>query len=291
MDGVLVVDKPLGLTSMRVVEQVRRLARERKAGHAGTLDPAASGVLPVCLGRGTKLVPYLHGGEKEYVATVRLGVETDTYDLDGTVTAEADVPDLSPELLAPHLEELTGDIMQRPPAYSALREGGERLYDKARRGEVVEPEPRPVTVHALELLALEGADVELRIRCGKGTYVRSLAADLGRALGCGGALAALRRTRVGALDLSSPRGAPAARGGQAHRAGAGRLRRAPRRRPRAGGRGGPNAPPRRRGGPRGHRRSHGRGPPPSAGIGKALDDRPLSIRGLSASAPVGAMAG
>lgn len=203
MEGVLVLDKPAGPTSMRAVERVKRALRVRKAGHAGTLDPAATGILPICLGAATRLVPYLQGGDKEYLATVRFGLETDTLDLDGQVLRRAPVPLLTADALAPHLAVLTGAILQRPPAFSALRSGGERLHEKARRGEAVEVEPRPVVVHDLDLLRLEPPDVHLRVRCGKGTYVRSLAADLGQALGCGACLAALRRTRVGLLGLEA----------------------------------------------------------------------------------------
>jgi tRNA pseudouridine55 synthase len=199
LDGVVILDKPAGLVSMRAVEQVKRLARVKRAGHAGTLDPAATGVLPICLGRATRIASLLLGVDKEYVATVRLGLETDTCDLDGQVVRTASVPALTPDDLGPHLDALTGTVRQRPPAFSAVHIDGERAYERARRGEEVEAPEREVIVSELELLGWDPPDLRLRIRCGTGTYVRSLAADLGRRLGCGACLAALRRTRVGAL--------------------------------------------------------------------------------------------
>ena len=200
-DGVVVLDKPQGPTSMRLVEQVRALVQHRKAGHAGTLDPAASGVLPICLGAATRLSPYLMDGDKEYVAGVRLGVETTTFDLEGEVVARREVPALQIGEVERHLEAFTGLIVQRPPAFSALRSQGERLYERARRGEVVEVPPRTVEVRAIEVLRFAPPFLELRVTCGKGTYLRSLASDLGRALGCGACLEALRRTLVGRLEL------------------------------------------------------------------------------------------
>jgi tRNA pseudouridine55 synthase len=200
-DGVVILDKPAGLVSMRAVEQVKRLSKARRAGHAGTLDPAATGVLPICLGRATRIASLLLGVDKEYLATVRLGLETDSCDLDGQVVGTAPVPELEPRDLAPHLAALTGTIRQRPPALSAVHVDGERAYDRARRGEAVEAPEREVVVSELELLGWDPPDLRLRVRCGTGTYVRSLAADLGRRLGCGACLAALRRTRVGALDV------------------------------------------------------------------------------------------
>lgn len=200
-DGVLIVDKPVGLVSMRAVERVRRLTKTRRAGHTGTLDPAASGVLPICLGQATKLAPLLIDQEKEYLATVKLGVETDTYDLDGQVLKESEVPDLSEARLLEVLAKFKGTIRQRPPAFSAIRQDGERLYERARRGEKVEVPEREVTIYELELLELSAPTIELRVLCSKGTYIRSLAADLGRELGCGGCLAGLRRTRVGVLGI------------------------------------------------------------------------------------------
>jgi tRNA pseudouridine55 synthase len=186
---------------MRAVERVRRLTGTRRAGHAGTLDPAATGVLPVCLGSATRIVTFLLDGDKEYLATVTLGQETDTCDLDGRVVREAQVPPLEHTEVEAALAGFRGTIVQRPPAFSAIRRGGERLYERARRGEDAVAPEREVVVHELELLAFTRPSLEIRVRCGKGTYVRSLAADLGRALGCGGCLASLRRTRVGALAL------------------------------------------------------------------------------------------
>ncbi len=203
LDGVLIVDKPHGVVSMRVVEQVKRLTQSKRAGHTGTLDPAATGVLPICLGRATKIASMLLGEDKEYHACLRLGLETDTYDLEGTVLRNATIPpSVTEELIRETLPEFTGVITQRPPAYSAVRVDGERLYDRARRGEIVEAPERQVTIHRIDLLSWDVPDLRLVVQCGKGTYIRSLAADLGRRLGPGGCLAELRRTRVGHLDLA-----------------------------------------------------------------------------------------
>ena len=201
VDGVLVIDKPAGVVSMRVVEQVRRLTKTRRAGHTGTLDPMATGVLPICLGQATRIASLLLGEDKEYTATVRLGLETETYDLDGAVVRTGEVPEsLTAAEIQEHLTAFTGTITQRPPPFSAVRVGGERLYKKARRGEAVEAPERQVVVHELALESWARPDARLRVRCGTGTYVRSLAADLGARIGCGACLAALRRTRVGALS-------------------------------------------------------------------------------------------
>jgi tRNA pseudouridine55 synthase len=201
MNGVVVIDKPGGLTSFDVVARVRRALGERRVGHAGTLDPMATGILPVCVGEATKLVPFLMGGDKEYEAEVRLGVTTDTLDAMGTVVAETRADHLSRADVEALLPRFRGRILQRPPMHSALRVDGKRLYELARQGLEVEREARPVEVHALEVTAWAPARLGLRVRCGKGTYIRSLAADLGDALGVGAHLTALRRTRVGAFGL------------------------------------------------------------------------------------------
>jgi tRNA pseudouridine55 synthase len=202
IDGVLVVDKPPGIVSMRVVEQVRRVLRQRRAGHTGTLDPAATGVLPICLGEATKIARYLSGDDKEYLATVRLGLETDSGDLDGEVLSRQEPPPALEEALVEEaLAQFRGTIRQRPPALSAIRVQGERLYDRVRRGEEVDVPEREVTLHQLELLASRPAELDLRVVCSKGTYIRSLAIDVGRLLGYGGCLASLRRTRAGSLSL------------------------------------------------------------------------------------------
>jgi tRNA pseudouridine55 synthase len=195
------VDKPAGWTSHDVVGKVRRLAGLRQVGHAGTLDPMATGVLLLCLGRATRLLEYLAGQPKTYLAEVTLGAATDTYDAEGEITVRQPVPLLTQEQIDAALDAFRGEIMQRPPAYSALKRDGVALYKRARAGEAVEVEPRPVTVYALNLLAFDGQTVQLRIRCGAGTYVRSIAHDLGQALGCGGHLSALRRTAIGRFSI------------------------------------------------------------------------------------------
>jgi tRNA pseudouridine55 synthase len=207
LEGVLVVDKPAGPTSFDVVRKIKRSARQRRVGHGGTLDPMASGVLPICLGEATKLAPFLLDADKEYEVTLRLGVETDTYDAAGAVTATADASAIDEARVRAALPAFTGAIEQRPPMYSALKREGRPLYDYARAGETVEVAARAVTVHELALVAWGGPEaVALRVRCSKGTYVRSLAFDLGRALGVGAHVTALRRTRSGpfALAAASP---------------------------------------------------------------------------------------
>ena len=199
--GVLVVDKGAGITSFQVVARLRRLLPAPKIGHGGTLDPAATGVLPILIGEATKLSPYLMDHDKEYLAVVRLGVETDTQDLTGRVLAETPVPALARADIERACAPLTGVLAQVPPMYSAVHHGGRRLYELARAGVEVERAARPVVVSAIRVEALALPQVTLRIVCGKGTYVRTLAADLGRALGVGGAVERLVRTRVGALRL------------------------------------------------------------------------------------------
>lgn len=196
MEGVLLVDKPGGPTSFDVVRRVRALAGTRRAGHAGTLDPLASGLLAVCLGAHTRLVPYLVAGEKRYDARVSLGAATDTDDAEGAVTARAEVPALSREDVEGALARFVGEIPQIPPAYSALKVGGVPAYRKARRGEEVRLGPRPVVIHEIRLVDLGPAALRLDVRCGAGTYIRSLARDLAAALGTVGHLAALRRTEA-----------------------------------------------------------------------------------------------
>jgi tRNA pseudouridine55 synthase len=201
--GVLVVDKAAGITSFDVVRLVRRRLRAQRVGHAGTLDPPATGVLPILIGEATKLMPYLADADKEYVATVRFGVSTDTYDLTGRVIAEAPVPPLDRAALEEAVRPFVGRIRQLPPMYSAAHHEGRRLYELARQGVEVARRPKEVVVHAITVEEIAPPDVRLRVVCGKGTYVRSLAADLGAALGCGAAVAGLVRTRVGALALSA----------------------------------------------------------------------------------------
>lgn len=199
--GVLVVDKAAGVTSFDVVAAARRALGLRRIGHAGTLDPAATGVLPLLVGEATKLMPYLVDQDKEYVVVVRLGVTTDTHDLAGRVLTTAPVPALDGGVLETALRAFVGRIRQVPPMYSAIHHGGRRLYELARAGIEVAREAREVVVHALEVLDTGPDTATLRVTCGKGTYVRTLAADLGERLGCGAVVERLTRHRVGAFRL------------------------------------------------------------------------------------------
>src|SRR5262245_30069853 len=197
VDGWLVLDKPVGMTSTHAVSVVKRAFAAKKAGHAGTLDPLATGVLPIALGEATKTVSFVMDGRKSYRFTVRWGVETDTDDAEGSVIATSGLrPDV--DAIRAALPRFTGCIMQQPPKFSAVKIAGERAYDLAREGEAVSLEARPVEIHRLDLVGVPDADhAELEAGCGKGTYVRALARDLGRALGTCGHVSALRRTAVG----------------------------------------------------------------------------------------------
>lgn len=195
-DGLLLVDKPAGMTSHDVVARVRRLASMRRVGHAGTLDPMATGLLVLGLGRATRLLGHLAGHEKDYEARIALGVTTSTDDAEGEVVEEM-TPAVSRQDVLDAMSGLTGELRQVPPAYSAIKVAGRRSYARARAGEQVELAARPVTVSRFALTAFDGVEVEAAVTCSAGTYVRALARDLGAALGCGGHLAALRRTRVG----------------------------------------------------------------------------------------------
>ena len=194
--GLLNIDKPAGPTSHDIVARVRRGTRVRKVGHAGTLDPMATGVLVLCLGAATRLSEYVMASGKVYRARVRFGIETDTYDAEGTVVAERPVV-LERVAVEAALAAFRGPIEQVPPMYSAIQRGGRRLYELARAGQEVAREPRPVTIDRLALIAWEPPDAELEIACSPGTYIRSLAHDLGQALGTGAHLAALRRVASG----------------------------------------------------------------------------------------------
>jgi tRNA pseudouridine55 synthase len=194
--GWIALDKPLGMTSTHAVAVVRRLLNAKKAGHAGTLDPLASGLLPLAFGEATKTVPYVVDGEKAYRFTVTFGIETDTDDSEGRIVSQSDARPTEQQLLAA-LPKFTGAITQVPPRYSAIKIDGERAYDLARGGEAVELQPRIVEIHTLTLRSFDGQSAVLEAECGKGTYVRAIARDLGRALGCFGYVTALRRTRVG----------------------------------------------------------------------------------------------
>ncbi|TXH67304.1 MAG: tRNA pseudouridine(55) synthase TruB [Lysobacteraceae bacterium] len=207
IDGILLLDKPQGLSSNQALQRARQLFRAEKAGHTGSLDPLATGLLPICFGEATKIAGSLLGARKAYDTVARLGVVTDTDDAEGVPLRERPVPPLDIGTLDAALRGLTGRIAQRPPIYSALKRGGEPLYAKARRGEAIEVEPRDVDVHAFELqsaadlldgLLDNGAPplLRLHVECGSGTYVRSLVRDLGEALGCGAHVAELRRLWV-----------------------------------------------------------------------------------------------
>lgn len=200
MIGILVVDKPSGLTSHDVVDAARRLTGVRRIGHTGTLDPMATGVLVLLVGPATRLAQFAMKGPKEYQASIRLGVSTTTYDAEGEVTSEGSV-NVDVDLLRQTLATFHGEIMQIPPMYSAIRVNGRRLYEAARRGEYVERKPRRVTIEEIEILKWDPPNLALRIRCSPGTYIRSLAHDLGELLGCGAHLTALRRTVSGPFTL------------------------------------------------------------------------------------------
>lgn len=196
LDGILLFDKPPGLSSNQALQRVRHLFRAEKAGHTGSLDPLATGLLPVCFGDATKIAGHLLGNHKAYDTTAVLGATTDTDDADGNVLRERAIPALTRAHVEALLAPLIGRIWQRPPIYSALKQGGEPLYAKARRGEVIDVPEREVDVVSIELLDLAADHLSLRITCGSGTYVRSLVRDLGEAFGCGAHVASLRRLWV-----------------------------------------------------------------------------------------------
>ena len=196
VNGWVVLDKPVGITSTHAVSRLKRIYNGKKAGHAGTLDPLASGILPIAFGEATKTVPYVQDGEKAYRFTVLWGAETNTDDSDGEVVARSEMrPDRA--AIEAFVPRFIGTIQQRPPAFSAIKINGERAYDLAREGELVDIPARAVTIHDLKIGTIEGDETVFETRCGKGTYVRAIARDLGRALGCYGHVTALRRTRVG----------------------------------------------------------------------------------------------
>ena len=201
LDGVLLFDKPSGITSNTAVQKVRRLFRVKKAGHTGTLDPMATGLLPVCLGEATKFSHFLLEADKAYAATILLGVTTSTGDLEGKVTARSKVQ-AEREGIGHVLKRFVGQIFQTPPMHSAIKRGGQPLYKLARAGGEVPREPRSIVIRSLTLLGLEGEELKLSVSCSKGTYIRVLAEDIGRQLGCGACLSALRREGVGGFRLS-----------------------------------------------------------------------------------------
>jgi tRNA pseudouridine55 synthase len=202
MNGVLIIDKPQGLTSFDVVRRLRDLFRVKKAGHTGTLDPMATGVLPVCIGDATKVAAFILEGDKAYDAVIRLGVETDTQDATGRVLTERPVPSLTRQGLEEVLVGFRGTFEQTPPMYSAVKIAGKRLYERARAGEEVVRAPRTVTVHTLALRDFSASEVTLSVQSSKGFYVRTLAHDIGERLGCGAHLKALRRTQSGPFSLA-----------------------------------------------------------------------------------------
>ena len=203
LHGFLNIDKPAGLTSHDIVASLRRLAGQKRIGHGGTLDPAATGVLPVALGEATRLLDYLVEGRKRYAAVITLGVVTTTDDAEGEVVKQQPVPVLHEADIAAVLRTFTGAIRQVPPMYSAIQVGGRRLYDLARQGVQLELAPRQVEIDAIQLLAWQPPLLAVDVVCGKGTYIRALARDLGKQLGCGGHLQSLRRTAVGSLCLDT----------------------------------------------------------------------------------------
>ena len=200
-NGILVIDKSVGWTSQDVTAKLRGVFHERRVGHGGTLDPMATGVLPVFIGRATRAAEFLESAEKEYIAGLRLGVVTDTQDTSGNVLETHPVTVTREELQAA-LAQFLGPIQQIPPMYSAIKINGQKLYELARRGREIAREPRSITIHELELLEGEGAEYTIRVRCSKGTYVRTLCHDLGQTLGCGGCMSSLRRTRAGSFAIS-----------------------------------------------------------------------------------------
>ena len=201
MDGFIVIDKPAGLTSHDIVARVRRILGQKKAGHTGTLDPFATGVLPVALGEGTKAIPFLDEAVKEYRATMVLGASTDTQDCTGRIEREGDWTGLSPETVSDVLNSFVGRGKQIPPMYSAVKQGGVPLYRLARKGCEVEREPRDIQIHSISIERMDLPSIDFTVSCSRGTYVRTLAHDMGDRLGCGAHLVELRRTLSGPFDL------------------------------------------------------------------------------------------
>ncbi|HID49295.1 MAG TPA: tRNA pseudouridine(55) synthase TruB [Chromatiales bacterium] len=201
VDGILLLDKPLGMTSNTALQAVKRLFRAAKAGHTGNLDPLATGLLPICLGEATKISGFLLDSDKTYIGTIKLGVTTRTADAEGEILQTRPVPVLQPAQVSEVLDRFTGEIRQVPPMHSAVKVNGKPLYKLARQGLEIEREARTVTIHALKLLRLEGDELDIELHCSKGTYVRTLAEEIGEALGCGAHLGALRRTGSGPFQI------------------------------------------------------------------------------------------
>ena len=202
INGILNIDKPKDLTSMDVVRRIKRASKQKRVGHGGTLDPIATGVIPICMGQATRMMEYVVDGSKEYRGTVEMGVETDTYDAMGEAVRRADTSGVTAYRIEGALDSFEGEVMQVPPMYSALKIKGKRLYDLARAGIEVEREARPVKVHDVKLLDYTPPHAVVEVSCGRGFYMRSLAHDLGQALGCGGHLKELVRLRSGPFSVS-----------------------------------------------------------------------------------------
>lgn len=200
MDGIVIVDKPQGWTSQDVTARLRRVFSTRRIGHGGTLDPMATGVLPVFVGRATRGVEFFEHAQKTYEAVLRLGITTDTEDITGTVLTQSEVS-FSDEQLERTLEAFRGEIQQVPPMYSALKVNGQKLCDLARKGKTVERQPRSITIHELTLLERGENTLKLRVHCSKGTYIRTLCKDIGESLGCGGCMESLRRISAGEYTI------------------------------------------------------------------------------------------
>ncbi|GBD38072.1 tRNA pseudouridine synthase B [bacterium HR37] len=201
MDGIVIVDKPKGISSRETVDKVKRILKTKRAGHTGTLDPFATGVLPVCLGKATRIIPFLDEELKEYEAVLKLGITTDTMDLTGRVLCEKEVGHIGEGRIKEVFSELTGVITQTPPMFSALKKDGVRLYKLAREGKRVEIPARKVVIYELKLLELNLPYIRFFVRCSRGTYVRVLGSDIGMKLGCGGHLVELRRIRSGQFSI------------------------------------------------------------------------------------------
>ncbi len=201
VQGILLLDKPLGISSNAALQQVKNIFYARKAGHTGSLDPLADGLLPICFGGATKISAFLLDANKRYTVKVKLGVTTTTADAEGDVLETCSCDGITEEKIGTALKDFTGEIQQLPPMYSALKHNGERLYKLARKGIEVEREPRAVTIHEISLLSVNLPEFELDVKCSKGTYIRTLAEDIGEQLGCGAHVSALRRTEVGPFGL------------------------------------------------------------------------------------------
>ncbi len=203
--GIVLLDKQQGISSNKAMQEVKRLYNANKAGHTGSLDPLATGLLPVCLGEGTKVSAYMLADDKRYQTVIQLGVMTDTGDVDGTVLETRPVPEIDAKQLADCLASFVGEIEQIPPMYSALKHQGKKLYELAREGITVERKARKITLYAIECLEFSGDTLTLDVRCSKGTYIRTLAEDIGHYLGCGGTVKELRRTAAGQFLLQDAR--------------------------------------------------------------------------------------